>query len=101
MTDKVWKQCEREIAARFGTERTGPLGEKWPDAISEAFSIEVKHRGKLPAWLKDAVEQAQENGRLRAPEKLPIVVLHEKGQGYDRCVVLIPTLSAFLDWFGT
>ena len=101
MPDTTWKQCEREVAARFGTERTGPLGDEWPDAISQAYSIEVKHRGSLPLWLTDAVAQAQQNGRLRAPHKLPIVVLHEKGGEYDDCLVIVPTLALFVEWFGT
>ena len=101
MPDKTWKEAERQVARRFGTERTGPLGEEWPDAVSQAYSIEVKHRRQLPQWLKEAVAQAQENGRLRAPHHLPIVVLHEYGGEYDDCLVIVPTLAQFVEWFGT
>lgn len=96
----TWKAVERAICKLFGTERTGPLGERWPDGISDAYAIEVKHRDSLPLWLKDAVEQAQENGVLRCPEKLPIVVLHEKGGEYLQSIVIVPTVEQFLDWFG-
>ena len=97
---KTWKAVERKIAELFGTERTGPLGEKHPDALSEAYAIEVKHRSKLPQWLKDAVAQAEENGALRAPHKLPIVVLHEKHGEYDQCPVVVPSVERFIEWFG-
>ena len=101
MTDHTWKQAEREIAKRFNTERTGPMGERCPDAISEAYAIEVKHRSRLPKWLREAVEQVQDSGRRWAPHKLPIIVLHQKGQNYDECVVIVPTVERFVEWFGT
>lgn len=99
MPDETWKQAEREIAKRFGTERTGPLGEMCPDAISEAYAIEVKHRNRLPHWLLEAMDQAERNGGIWVPECLPIVVLHQKGQEYDKCLVVV-RLDAFIEWFG-
>jgi len=101
MADKSWKRVEREVGKLFASERTGPLGEEWPDVISASFAIEVKHRARLPNWLKDAVDQAVRNGRMRAPHNLPIVILHEKGKEYGKSLVVVPSVDLFIDYFGT
>lgn len=99
MGDTAWKKAERQIAKKFQTERCGPLGDFCPDAISESYAIEVKNRTHLPNWLQDALDQAQRNGGKYAPDHLPIVVLHEKGQWYDHCIVMV-RLKEFIEWFG-
>jgi len=102
MTDKTWKAVERKYAQLFGIRegRTGPKGENWPDAIGEGYTLEVKHRSTgIPQWLLDAVEQAEHNTNLRAPGKLPLTILHKKGQQYQDGLVVL-RVRDFLDWFG-
>ena len=96
----TWKAVEREVARRLGGRRvpiTGRQRGDVPDIEHDWLAIEVKHRGKLPAWLENAMQQAElcsENGR-----KLPIAVLHEAGQwhGYD---LVVMRLESFENWFG-
>ena len=95
MTDKTWKQVERAIAVRLNGRRQGAVGRRGPDVLSDWLAVEVKHRRRLPQWLKTALTQA----RCGAGERLPIVVLHEAGQRHaDDLVVL--RLGDFQDWFG-
>lgn len=101
MGEQAWKVAEREVARRFGTEREGNKGKNWPDAISKAYAIEVKNMESVPLWLKEAIQQTQHNGRRAAPHNLPVVVIHEKGQSYDECMVIVPTVEQFVEWFGT
>lgn len=49
------------------------------------MSPEIKHRESLPAWLKDAMDQAV---AARRDDKLPVVILHEKGQKHDKDLVM-------------
>lgn len=100
MADKTWKAVERAYAELFGMDgRTGPQGEGWPDAIGNWLTLEVKHRSRFPIWLYGAVAQARANTDLRAPGRLPLVILHRKGQRYlDGLVVL--TVGDFLQNFG-
>lgn len=100
MPDATWKHCEREIAKRFGTDREGPRGVNCPDVVSESYAIEVKHRKRLPLWLTDAIEQAQRNADAHCPDKLAVVVLHERGGRYDDCPVVVGRLKDWLEWFG-
>ena len=63
--------------------------------LSGWLAVEVKHRKRLPAWLKDALTQA----RTGAGERLALAILHESGQRHaDDLVVL--RLGDFQDWFG-
>jgi len=96
----TWKNTERKIAAIVGGERvpiTGRQRGSAPDVAHEWLGIEVKHKANLPAWLHDAMAQAvacSDNG-----EKLPIVILHEKGRRHDDDFVVVK-LSDFVKWFG-
>ena len=95
MADKTWKHTERAIAARLGGKRLGATGRAGADVVNDWLAVEVKHRKRLPAWLRDALDQA----RTGAGERLPVVVLHEAGQRHaDDLVVL--RLADFEDWFG-
>ena len=79
---KDWKSCERKVAALLGGTRIPVSGRARgysPDIEHERLSIEVKSRRKLPAWLEDAMRQAEasaENGQL------PVAVLHQDGHKY-------------------
>jgi len=96
----TWKAVERSIAKIVGGERvpiTGRQRGSAPDVAHEWLGIEIKHRKQLPAWLHDAMAQAvacSDNG-----DKLPIVVLHEKGRRHDDDFVVV-RLSDFVDHFG-
>ena len=85
----TWKACEREIAARLGGTRVPVSGRARgdaPDIAHPDYSIEVKHRKSLPAWLHDAFAQAKAS---KIGEQLPIVVLHENRQAYDDSYVVV------------
>jgi len=90
----VYKGTERRIARRLGGQRHGHLG--GADVVSDWLSVEVKHRKTIPAWIKDAMDQAKANAD---PGKLALVVLHEHGARSDGDLVIL-TLGDFRDWFG-
>lgn len=95
MADKVWKKSERAVAKRLNGRRQGAVGRTGADVLNDWLAVEVKHRRRLPAWLKDALTQA----RTGAGDRLPIVVLHEAGQRHADDLVLV-RLADFEDWFG-
>ena len=95
MADTTWKQTERAIARRLNGKRQGATGRTGADVTTSWLAVEVKHRRRLPQWLKDALAQA----RTGAGERLPIAILHESGRRHaDDLVVL--RLADFQDWFG-
>ena len=99
MTDKPWKATERAVAGILGGRRvpiTGRQRGDAPDVAHQVFSVEVKHRQNIPAWLKDAVAQAV---AAATPQQLPLAVLHEAGQRHGNDLVVIP-LSKFTAWYG-
>jgi len=96
MTDKTWKQVERAIARRLNGRRQGATGRRGPDVVNDWLVAEVKHRRRLPQWLKNALAQA----RCGAGEqRLPLVILHESGQRHSDDLVVL-RLGDFQDWFG-
>ena len=86
---KDWKQAERRVARLLGGWRVPVTGRQRgdaPDISHDRFSIEVKSRRKLPAWLEDAMRQAEASAK---DGQLPIAVLHQDGRKYrDSLVVL-------------
>ena len=79
MADKAWKRIERGVAKILGGVRVPVSGRQRgdsPDVAHPLFSVEVKHREKLPEWLFDAMQQAQASER---DGQIPLVVLHQKG----------------------
>lgn len=89
MTDKLWKSIERKVAAFIGGERVPVSGRQRgfsPDVRHPLFSIEVKHKQELPAWLFDALEQAEKS---KTGEQIPLVILHEKGQSIPDCLCVL------------
>ena len=86
---KDWKACERRIAELLGGKRVPVSGRTrgdCPDVEHDALSIEVKSRKSLPAWLLDALNQAQaasKNG------KIPVVVLHQDRAPYAESLVVL------------
>ena len=98
MANSTWKNCERAIAAKIGGVRLSNhgLGLQTPDVETEAYSVEVKSRKVLPAWLTGAVAQAVRNA---SAGKLPLVVLHEVGRRHDNDLVIL-RMGDFQEWFG-
>lgn len=96
---KDWKACERRIADLLGGVRVPVSGRQrgaTPDVEHATLSIEVKSRKSLPAWLLDALEQAQaasEDGRL------PVAVLHQDRQPYRDALVVV-RLEDFANYLG-
>lgn len=94
----AWKNCERQLAARLGGQRLSnhALGQRVPDVETDAWSVEVKSRKRLPSWLLAAVDQARTNA---TPGKLALVVLHQLGRRHDNDLVVL-RLRDFQEWFG-
>ena len=86
---KDWKACERKVAALLGGKRVPISGRSHgdsPDIEHERLSIEVKSRKKLPAWIEDAMKQAEACAQDR---QLPLVVLYQDGQRYKEALRVI------------
>jgi hypothetical protein len=97
---KNWKACERKIAELLGGTRVPVSGRargEAPDIEHPVFSVEVKSRAKLPAWIEDAMRQAESCAR---EGKIPVVVLHEAGCRYADAVVMC-RLSKFVELLET
>jgi len=98
--DKRWKNTERRIAALLGGRRVPVSGRgrgDAPDIAHPWLALEVKDRASLPAWLLDALDQAEASA---TPAQLPVAVLHRSGDRHDAALVVL-RLAAFVDWFGT
>ena len=93
---KDWKACERRIAQLLGGQRVPVSGRARgdaPDVAHERFSIEVKSRKTLPAWLLGALAQARaatKDGRV------PVAVLHRDRQQY-RDALVVMRLADFVE----
>ena len=86
---KGWKGCERKVAALLGGKRVPVSGRgrgHSPDIHHERLSIEVKSRKKLPAWIEDAMKQAE---ACAHDGQLPLVVLHQDGQRYQEALIVM------------
>ncbi len=88
-TLKSWKSCERRVAELLGGHRVPVSGRgrgDAPDIEHPTLSVEVKSRKKIPAWLEDALRQAQASTK---DGRLPIMVLHQDGQRYSSSLVVL------------
>ena len=94
-----WKQAERRIAAMLGGRRIPVSGRGRgdnPDVEHPTLSVEVKARASFPAWLEDALKQAE----LSASEgKTPVAVLHPDRRPYRDALVVL-RLSEFAELVG-
>jgi hypothetical protein len=84
-----WKRTERAIASRLGGRRvpvTGRARGDAPDVEHPTLAVEVKHRKELPAWLKEAMAQAEAAAR---DGKIGVVVLHEAGSRHEQDLVVL------------
>jgi hypothetical protein len=85
---KDWKSCERKVAALLGGKRipvSGRTRGDAPDILHSSLSIEVKSRKKLPGWIEDAMQQAEDSAKNG---QLPAVVLHQVGCKYRDSLVV-------------
>jgi hypothetical protein len=90
MTDKLWKQHERAVAALLGGTRvpiTGRQRGDVPDVAHDSLSIECKHRESIPKWITTAMEQAEAS--IKDPGQVPIAVIHTKGQRRENDLVVM------------
>jgi hypothetical protein len=86
---RSWKVCERRIAEELGGRRVPVAGRARgdaPDVEHPTLSIEVKSRRRLPAWLENAVSQAEASAK---PPQLPVAVLHQDGNRYRDALVVL------------
>lgn len=95
---KTFKRHERAVAAILGGRRVGNSGRNTEDVAHDWLSVECKSRRELPAWLLDAMHQAERNAPADGG-RLPVVVLHQDG-GRVTSDLVVMRLSAFVDWFG-
>jgi hypothetical protein len=94
MSEKLWKKVERDICRYFCTERELQKGREVPDGITPVFIIEVKHRKKLPEWIKK-----EWNGLMKKRGDrglIPIICLHEKNQNIKNGDFWIITKARFI-----
>ena len=92
---KDWKACERRIAELLGGKRVPVSGRTrgdCPDVEHPTLSIECKSRKKLPAWLEDAMKQAEACVR---DGQLPLIVLHQDGQRYQDALIVMRLKNLF------
>ena len=81
MPAQRWTHSERKVAAL--------LDGRW-------LSTERAGRDSLPAWLTDAIRQAEATA---SPHQLPIAVVSEPGRRDGEALVVV-RLEAFAEWFG-
>ena len=99
MPERRWKATERKIAALLGGRRVPVSGRgrgDAPDVAHPWLSIECKDRTSLPAWLLEALAQAEASA---TPLQLPNAVLHAAGERHAQALVVL-RLADFIEWFG-
>lgn len=91
MTDKSWKQAERDVASLLGARRNPSNGERREDISHPRLSVEVKHGAQIPKLIVQAMEQARRN----APDnRSAVVALHPKGSRRRYACVTAGELAA-------
>ena len=94
---KDWKACERRVAELLGGKRVPVSGRTrgdCPDIEHPTLSIECKSRKRLPAWIEDAMNQAEASAK---DGQLAVVVLHQDRAAYSESLVVL-RLSNFADY---
>jgi len=89
----TWKNTERAIARILNGRRTGATGTATADVLTEHLAVEVKHRQEIPAWLKNAIAQAE----AAAGGRPPLVALYESGARHTDDLVIM-RLETFLQF---
>ena len=91
-----WKAKERELAKLLGGKRTGPTGKDNPDVLHPTLAPELKTMKRLPKWLLNFVQQAVDNA---PPDKLPFVVMQQKGMEWGDTLVVV-RMRHWVEWYG-
>ncbi len=94
-----WKRTERRVAAMLGGVRvpvTGRARGSAPDIAHPLYALEVKHTGRLPRMIENALRQAEASVR---GEQIPVAVIHGAGDDLTRALVVL-RLGDFADHFG-
>lgn len=94
-----WKQAERRIAQILGGRRIPVSGRGRgdnPDIEHPTLSVEVKARAGFPAWLEDALRQAEASA---VEGKTPVAILHPDRRRYSEALVVL-RLSEFAELVG-
>ena len=94
--DKAWKKNERMIANYIGGERvpiTGRQRGDAPDIKHNWLSVEVKLRMRIPAWIKNGIDQAEKSA---VGHQMPVLIIREKFQKIDDAIICM-TLKEFRD----
>jgi hypothetical protein len=94
----TWKSTERNVAATLGGTRTPVTGRQRGDSADidhPYLSIEVKHKGIVPDWIRDAIDQAVKSVR---GEKLPIAVVHQARTSPNKDLVIME-MPVFLKFY--
>ena len=94
--DKAWKKNERMIANYIGGERvpiTGRQRGDAPDIKHNWLSVEVKLRQRIPAWIKNGIDQAEKSA---IGHQMPVLIIREKFQKTDDAIICM-TLKEFRD----
>ena len=89
MSERGWKRAERRIADLLGGRRVPVTGRQRgdvPDVAHQSLSVEVKSRKTLPAWIEDALQQAEASA---GATQTPVAVLHQRGQRYREALVVM------------
>lgn len=94
MSDKRWKQIEREYCRGLGAERTGPTGRDDCDCEYEGtlpFGVEIKHGTAAPInkTLQGHMEQCVQNAG-KHEGALPLLILHPSYYSLDEGWVCLP-----------
>ena len=77
----------------FGGERHWEVPEECKG--TGQFAPEAKYRKKLPAWLEEMIQQAEQQAR---DDQLPLVALTERYRKRDDALVIV-RFGDFLAWF--
>ncbi len=98
MTNPAWKRTERAIAERLGGQRVPVSGRQRgdaPDIAHDRLALECKRRRSVPAWLLEAMAQAEAAAR---PGQLPVPIIHRHGGQHanDLAVLRLSDLAALL-----
>jgi len=98
VTNPAWKRTERAIAERLGGQRVPVSGRQRgdaPDIAHDRLAIECKRRRSVPAWLLEAMAQAEAAAR---PGQLPVAIVHRHGGKHadDLAVLRLSDLAALM-----
>ena len=94
---KAWKSWQAWLCRFFGYSNKG-----WVYDVPECkpgektlWSVEAKHRKKLPDYIVSGMKQAEDAG---SKGQIPVLGLHQKGDRYEDSYIVM-RVSTFRDWF--